>query len=318
MALKRFNALQRRFKRNLAFKDQYSQVMQGYLDLGHMSEDTDSTEDNGFFLPHHALMKETSMTTKLRVVFDGSAKTDTGISLNEVLMVGPTKQDTCSRIFFGFVYTITSSPEISRRCIDSSSYAKRINHFNASCGPTQQATRCLQQLAKDEGHRYKHGGQILRRDLYVDELLTRAATVEDAIRVLDEIIDLLHHAGLNFLLTQWASDSPTLLQVLPEGSVKLQAHDDKTLKTLGVAWNFPQDSIVYSVHPITIDARITKRTILSTIAKIFDPLGLLGPAIITAKLIMQRLWQLKLDWDLNPYPSSSTLPGSIIAHNSTY
>ncbi|XP_076382079.1 uncharacterized protein LOC117218272 [Megalopta genalis] len=304
MALKRFNALQRRFKRNLAFKDQYSQVMQGYLDLGHMSENTDSTEDNGFFLPYHALMKETSMTTKLRVVFDGSAKTDTGISLNEVLMFLIRKEDQP----FQRVMWTNPAGEVKTFKLNTVT-------FGLSPAPFL-ATRCLQQLAKDEGHRYKHAGQILRRDLYVDELLTRAATVEDAIRVLDEIIDLLHHAGLNF--RQWASDSPTLLQVLPEGSVKLQAHDDKALKTLGVAWNFPQDSIVYSVHPITIDARITKRTILSTIAKIFDPLGLLGPAIITAKLIMQRLWQLKLDWDVNPYPSSSTLPGSIIAHNSTY
>ena len=49
--------------------------------------------NQGYFLPHHAVVKESSLTTKTRVVFDGSAKTSTGISLNETLMVGPTIQE---------------------------------------------------------------------------------------------------------------------------------------------------------------------------------------------------------------------------------
>ena len=46
----------------------------------------------GFYLPHHAVIKEDSTTTRIRVVFDGSAKTSSGVSLNEALMVGPTIQ----------------------------------------------------------------------------------------------------------------------------------------------------------------------------------------------------------------------------------
>jgi len=37
-----------------------------------------------YFLPHHAVVNNNSITTRLRVVFDGSTKTDTGISLNNV------------------------------------------------------------------------------------------------------------------------------------------------------------------------------------------------------------------------------------------
>ncbi|XP_076375571.1 uncharacterized protein LOC143258910 [Megalopta genalis] len=317
-ALKRFNSLQRRFKRDPAFKNQYTTVMQEYLDLGHMSEDTDPNNNHGFFLPHHAVVKETSMTTKLRVVFDGSAKTDTGVSLNETLMVGPTiQEDLFSHILRFRLHNYVLTGDIEKmyrqfllreedrkfqRVIWTNPRGEvktfKLNTVTFGLSPAPfLATRCLQQLAEDEGHRFKYAGHIVRRDLYVDDLLTGAATVEETISIRDEVSDLLHHAGLN--ICQWASNCPTILQGLPEGSVnvKLEAHDDKTLKTLGVAWNSLEDSIVYSVTPIAVDTRVTKRTILSNIAKIFDPLGLLGPVIITAKLIMQKLWQIKLDWD---------------------
>ncbi|XP_078051483.1 uncharacterized protein LOC144477624 [Augochlora pura] len=117
MALKRFNALQRRFRRDPVFRDQYSAVMQEYLDLGHMSEDTGPSEDNGFFLPHHAVIKETSMTTKLRVVFDGSAKTNVGISLNEALMVGPTiQEDLFSHILRFRLHNYVLTGDIEKMC----------------------------------------------------------------------------------------------------------------------------------------------------------------------------------------------------------
>lgn len=48
---------------------------------------------------------------------------------------------------------------------------------------------------------------------------------------------------------------------------------------------------------------ITKRIILSSITQIFDPLGLIGPVIIKAKILLQSLWQLKIDWD-TPVPES--------------
>ncbi|XP_017792100.1 PREDICTED: uncharacterized protein LOC108574093 [Habropoda laboriosa] len=68
------------------------------------------------------------------------------------------------------------------------------------------------------------------------------------------------------------------------------------MKTLGISWDALKDRVLYTVEPPS-SQKITKRTILSAIAKIFDPLGLLGPVTITAKMIMQRLWQLKIDWD---------------------
>lgn len=55
--------------------------------------DEDSSNDQCYYLPHHAVRKETSTTTKFRVVFNDSCKTDTGVSLNDVLMIGPNLQE---------------------------------------------------------------------------------------------------------------------------------------------------------------------------------------------------------------------------------
>jgi hypothetical protein len=65
--------------------------MQEYLDLGLMEvvENIDINKDQNYFLPHHAVIKESSLTTKLRVDFDGSCKITSGLSLNDVLLKGP-------------------------------------------------------------------------------------------------------------------------------------------------------------------------------------------------------------------------------------
>ena len=159
------------------------------------------------------------------------------------------------------------------------------------------AIRCLHQLANDEMANYPRAAQIIKRDLYVDDLLTGATTFDDALHLRNEITALLQRGGLN--LRQWASNEPLLLKGLPSGSInlKLQSRQDQTIKTLGVHWNSERDIIIYTVSPIARNGRVTKRTVLSHIARIFDPLGLLGPVVTHAKIIMQRLWRENLDWD---------------------
>ncbi|GFT15332.1 uncharacterized protein TNCV_3263901 [Trichonephila clavipes] len=52
---------------------------------------------------------------------------------------------------------------------------------------------------------------------------------------------------------------------------------------------------------VCLDSSYTKRHVLSTIAKIFDPVGLMAPVISKAKIFLQRLWRSKLEWnDLLP------------------
>lgn len=316
-ALKRFRSLDIKLASNPELKKQYTAVIQEYLDLGHMSLDKD-IKLPGFYVPHHAVFKETSQTTKVRIVFDGSAKTNTGISLNDTLMVGPRIQDDIISLILGFRlynYVLTGDIEKMYRQFlvrpqdrrfqrilwrnesgGISTYQLNTVTFGLSAAPFL-ATRCLQQLADDEAHSFPTASGVLKRDLYVDDLIAGTQTWDEAVQLRDEIIQLLQRGGIH--IRQWASNEKSLLRGLPSSSVNLslQSDADETLKPLEVVWNSGTDAIVHSVTPIPVGDRITKRTILSVIARIFDPLGLLGPVIVTAKILLQSLWLLKLNWD---------------------
>ncbi|XP_062534541.1 uncharacterized protein LOC134203696 [Armigeres subalbatus] len=94
-ALRRYDQLERRLDRDLKLKEEYHAFMKEYLSLSQMRlvETDDATYYPTYYLPHHLVMKENSTTTKVKVVFDGSARTSTGFSLNEALCVGPVVQD---------------------------------------------------------------------------------------------------------------------------------------------------------------------------------------------------------------------------------
>ena len=93
LALGRLKSLERSLARDPTQRDQYREFLREYEALGHMSKLRKGAPTDGYYLPHHAVRKEHSSTTKLRVVFDASAKTSTGLSLNDALMTGPTLQD---------------------------------------------------------------------------------------------------------------------------------------------------------------------------------------------------------------------------------
>ncbi|XP_063993399.1 uncharacterized protein LOC135171041 [Diachasmimorpha longicaudata] len=315
-AKRRLLSLERKFQWNSKLAEDYTKVINEYKELGHMKKIETDVED-GFYLPHHAVFKDTSLTTKTRVVFDGSARSSTGVSLNDALMVGPTIQDDILALVLRFrlhnyIFTgdiekmyrqVLIRPEdtIYQRILwrennEITTYELQTVTFGLSSAP-YLAVRCLQQLADDEQESYPTASTVLKRDLYVDDLLTGTSTLEDALLLRDEMISLLRAGGFN--LRQCASNSPQVLQGLPESTVNLQllGGDDSTLKTLGIHWDSQKDSIVYTVNPIATRDTITMRTIASDVARIFDPLGLLNPVVTHAKIIQQELWRLKLNWD---------------------
>jgi len=69
------------------------------------------------------------------------------------------------------------------------------------------------------------------------------------------------------------------------------------IKALGICWNTRDDCLQYKIQAVEKNNCATKRSVLSTIAQIYDPLGLMGPAIVLAKVILQQIWKLKLGWD---------------------
>ena len=315
-ALRRFYSLQKKLEANPELKLEYHKVMQEYIDLGHMSL-CSNEELEGYYLPHHAVMKASSATTKLRVVFDASAKTSNGLSLNDVLMNGPTIQDKLFEHLLRFrtyIYVLIADIEkmyrqilihpddrkfqrifwyhLGKICV----FLKNVLTFGFKPAPFL-AIRSVHQLADDESLEFPEACEILKRDLYVDDLLTGANTLSEILKIRDDIIEVLKRGKFN--IRKWGSNHRHALDNIQE---KVFSSDnvlekDSVSKTLGVIWNSNQDKFIYTSKSINVSVKFTKRYVLSEISKIFDPLGLLGPIIMSAKIIMQECWKLKTGWD---------------------
>ncbi|GFY01958.1 integrase catalytic domain-containing protein [Trichonephila clavipes] len=68
------------------------------------------------------------------------------------------------------------------------------------------------------------------------------------------------------------------------------------MKILGIIWNSKEDTFRINISPPN-EVRPTKRQLLSTIAKIYDPLGFLSPTTIQLKILMQDIWKENISWD---------------------
>lgn len=91
-AIRLLSSMERRFESDPSFRNLYFDFISEYEALGHMSKAQTLTPDQkkrACFLPHHGVIRASSQTTKLRVVFNGSQQTLSGESLNQCLLVGP-------------------------------------------------------------------------------------------------------------------------------------------------------------------------------------------------------------------------------------
>jgi hypothetical protein len=148
---------------------------------------------NVYYLSHHGMVKESSDTTKLRVVFDGSASSTTGVSLNNTLHTGPKLQDLVSILlrFRSHQYVLTGDIEKMYRQIlvrpadrkyqhilwsnskgDVETYRLNTVTFGLSAAP-YLALRCLKQLADDEGHRFPRTSSISTSMMLPPELIQK-------------------------------------------------------------------------------------------------------------------------------------------------
>ena len=89
-AMRRFMNLESKLKRDNVLKVRYSDFVIDFLKLGHPEKVPDGEMDNAnhYYIPHYCVIKDASRTKKLCVVFVASAKTTTGFSLNDCILVG--------------------------------------------------------------------------------------------------------------------------------------------------------------------------------------------------------------------------------------
>ena len=265
------------------------------------------------------MIRETSATTKLRVVFDASAKSSSGKSLNDVLSVGPTVQDNLLDILLRFrlhkIAFTAGVQKMSRQILVDprdrdfqrilwrfsvsepiQDYRLNMVTYGQACAP-YLAIRAIRQLAQDEKKDFPAAARIVLQDFYVDDVLSGANSIDEAKNICKQLTQLLQRGG--FELHKWSSNNDAVVTSIrgsnENNSSPLSINQGDSVKTLGLQWLPSNDEYQFSIE-IDFGAK-TKREILSAISRLFDPLGVVGPIIVRAKLIMQATWSHKVEWD---------------------
>ena len=271
----------------------------------------------------HGVHKSTSSTTKLRVVFDGSSQSTSGVSLNDTLAVGPMLHPTLDQILIKFrTYRVALTGDISkmyreillapsdqnyhrflwRPKVDQAVQVFCMNRvtFGVSSSP-YLAVQTLQQAGKDYGQEFPVAQHHIDHSFYVDDLLGGSDSVEGAAELFTHLTSILTKAG--FTLRKFRSSSAQLLSQLPEELVEplpnkelVDCHTASYPKALGIVWDSTQDTVSTDV---TQPGKFvpTKRGIVSDVSKTFDVLGWVTPVIFPMKLLLKQLWKSKKGWD---------------------
>lgn len=318
MAKSRLKSLQRRLSRDANLEKQYNEVIREYLTLGHMTKAA-ADEKPFVCLPHHAVIKESSSTTKVRGVFDASAKTSNGKSLNDLLCVGPTIQPDLFELLIRwrrFQYAFSGDIEKMYRQVrinpkqanfqsilwqppgetEIQRYKLETVTFGTASAPFQ-AVRTLHEIA----NRIKNKQPVVAANIllkfYVDDYLGCEKTIEEARMMRTELTTTLAKFGFN--LRKWKASHHEILEEVSESDKETILDFDSTIKTLGIKWNPSNDEFIFKSCTKTTPEAWTKRLVLSEIAKLFDPLGWMAPCVIKAKIIMQNIWKENdsIGWD---------------------
>ncbi|GFY26557.1 integrase catalytic domain-containing protein [Trichonephila clavipes] len=129
--------------------------------------------------------------------------------------------------------------------------------------------------------------------------MSGANSLSEALELQSQLTQMLSSAGL--VLRKWHSNCNELLNSIDSdmrlSNASLNIDNDDTVKTLGILWHSTSDVFYFKITPLSFEGPLTKRALLSTIAKTFDPLEWLSPITIQYKTIMQRLWKQQLQWD---------------------
>lgn len=295
VALKRLLTLERRFSVDDVLKNEYTRIIDEYLKLNYISI-VEHFDDDGYYMPHHAVIKESSNTTKVRIVFDASAKTGNKISLNDILgMVGPTIQN---KLFAHLIrlrtYRFVISADIEKMYLQvvlhqDDRYFQRILWrkndkiqtlqfntltFGVSSSPI---LAILYKLADDERHAFSKAAEILKKHLYVDDLLSGTDSINEARVIRDELIALLSRSG--FTIRQWASNDERIINDLATSALHANFifDKDRSLKTLGITWHVQDDQIRYYARAIKIERQIDKTKYIVRTFKDFRSAGIIKP-----------------------------------------
>lgn len=312
MAIRRLQTTVKKLRSDGVFEE-YAAVFRDWLAEGIIEYVPDDQKDNwGHYLPHRHVIKENS-TTRIRPVFDASAKTYPFPSLNECLEKGENLIEQIPSMFFRFrmdnIGVISDIKraflQISLDCSDrdflrflwvnEKDDIVVLRHcrvvFGVSSSPfilgvviNMHLNNIIKSLENGLNEKFSINNiRKLAESFYVDNCVTSVNSFEQLHGFISDAKAVMQLAS--FDLRGWEHSG--------DGSP-----GDRTA-VLGLSWDKSRDVLCLSVPDFEkcLDGKITKRNILSTAHRIFDPLGFASPVVLCPRLLLQETWAQNLSWD---------------------
>merc|ERR1712055_791652 len=318
VAYARLSTLRKNFMKDKKFAIQYKGVIGEYIEnfAEEVLKPNAPTVGPVCYLPHRAVVRQDSSTTKLRIVFDGSAKCGRDeLCLNDCLMHGPnlvqliasciinfrTRKYAFSadlekaflqilikkehRDVLRFLFPVDPLNPVSKIKV----YRFKAVIFGANCSPFHLAAvivKHLEQEVKDKVTR-----DTLLRGLYVDNLFQTANSKDELVDSFHECRQIFSKAGMN--LRSWRSDLEELNDLAREHEIL----EDKTeIKVLGMLWDPKTSTIKLQANP-KWNGKYCKRSVLSYSNQHYDPLGFIVPIEVKMRIFIQELWDKGFNWE---------------------
>ena len=344
LSVNRLKSLWRRLRKEPEVLQEYNKVMMDQLDRGIIEPVEDCGEvGRTHYIPHHPVIRRDKETTKLRVVYDASARS-TGPSLNDCLQVGPPMNHMILDIILRFrTFPVALSGDLEKAFL-MVSVAKEdrdvlrflwtddVNTdeptlkvyrfarvmFGVASSPFLLNATLRQHLDKYEGTDPEFVTEMLQ-GLYVDDINTGAADAEKTFQLYLKAKARFAAAGFNlrkFVTNSYelrqrileaeealGTSTPNATEGTEQSYAKLKLGGEEPAvgehKVLGVRCDVGNDQLVFDLSALAgaESQPLTKRTVISHAAKVYDPLGILSPATLKLKVLFQRLCEDGCGWD---------------------
>ena len=282
MALNRLTNTEKRLLKGKELGNKYSEIIKQYQEKGYLEKVNRKDITDGWYLPHFPVLRPDKSTTKVRIVFDGSAKYN-GRSLNDVILQGPKLQQDLVRVLLRFrKYPIALVCDIAEmylrigihpddrkyqrilwRNLDPTSKPEVLQFntmvFGINSSPFG-AQFVSQEHAKRNSEKLPMASKSVLESTYMDDTMDSVINVSAGIQLYNELSALWQSAGM--YARKWLSNSTKVLEVVPEAdraeNIDLDSGELPSVKTLGIVWKAKQDLFTYQSVIHEEDATYTK------------------------------------------------------------
>ena len=304
---KRLQNVERKLRNNEHLQTEYTEIIKEQLDKGIIEKvPLQPTGERVYYLPHKPVVRQDATTTKVRMVFDGSSKAHPlTSSINDCMYTGPALQpllwDILVRarmspdLLLGDIAKAFLQVSLKKEDRDAFRFLFNVNGveeqyrftrlpFGAEASPfILNAT--LQHHYDNQPSLYDETLEDLKGNTYVDNLMKTGSGVEELKKFKKEATEILESA--QFPLHKWESN----LTVLESENMP------NPTKILGHIWDKKKDTLLISMEKYPKEKPVTKKTILSHLGSLYDPLGIASPTLAEGKRIYRDACDEKKGWN---------------------